>query len=483
MSTQPTDSQKPTTIPLDTYRPSTWKGRLYALVFAVLVLLCLGSALLGIGRSSFAPGGLSTAHATWEDRCDACHVTGTPIRGRALIAPVSFHNPDRCATCHGAPGHHPGRTEEPACATCHHEHQGRSASLVALADSHCTSCHANLEAHGDSQGRWARSVTRFDADRRHHPEFRPLRDPAEDPSKLRFNHALHLTPGLVKPNGRPFNLAGIEPKAQERFRRQQRDQRNEAPVELTCSSCHRLDGKAEAPAHPILARPAGQHMLPITYEDHCQACHPLRFDGRLADLAPHHVQPPEIHAFLERTYLARLLDPDRHPVLMEWFRATRPLPGRQLGKGEKDVRRLVDDLVGAAEGLLYRTGNRCSLCHFVEKDPSRIVPRRIPPTAVPTVWLEHAWFSHSAHRALDCLECHPQAQTSTTARMVLLPGIETCVQCHDEGRSSGTARATCTTCHHYHNGDDPLRGRGDPARDPGRKLDVRQFLWGKRDRE
>ena len=45
-------------------------------------------------------------------------------------------------------------------------------------------------------------------------------------------------------------------------------------------------------------------MLPIRYENHCQACHPLTFDPEHLDLsAPHGVQPEIVDAFGQTSLL------------------------------------------------------------------------------------------------------------------------------------------------------------------------------------
>ena len=76
----------------------------------------------------------------------------------------------------------------------------------------CTGCHANLSDHATSPPR-AQNVTQFDGDRRHHPEFRWLREQHPDPGKLTFNHARHLVrnPGhaaLVGNQWQPFQFLG-----------------------------------------------------------------------------------------------------------------------------------------------------------------------------------------------------------------------------------------------------------------------------------
>ena len=70
----------------------------------------------------------------------------------------------------------------PACAECHREHRGRDSSLLAMDDSSCTACHADLPSHrqpGATSPAVASAVTQFDL--AHHPDFTASRTAA--PSK------------------------------------------------------------------------------------------------------------------------------------------------------------------------------------------------------------------------------------------------------------------------------------------------------------
>jgi len=166
-------------------------------------------------------GELARVHSAWDRKCDACHVPFEPIDGRPRLAPAS-NSPGRsgdklCTTCHAGPAHHAAAigSEVKACAGCHRDHRGREASLVRLDDGECTKCHQALDLHTNRGAKLAGSrayapkVSGFDA--ANHPAFRPefaditrAGEPV-DRGKLKFNHALHMSPGIVRRSGdRPY---------------------------------------------------------------------------------------------------------------------------------------------------------------------------------------------------------------------------------------------------------------------------------------
>src|SRR5262249_13183615 len=153
----------------------------------------------------------------------------------------------KCMACHAGPIHHENQKQEDqqTCAACHRDHQGREVSLVRLADALCTRCHSNLSAHMTGPLKYQNSVTAFDANESHHPEFRSVKE--KDPGNLKFNHALHLAEGMVQPSGgHPWKLSDIPDEA-ERARQAARQGTTNmaAPVRLDCASCHQLNA-AEA---------------------------------------------------------------------------------------------------------------------------------------------------------------------------------------------------------------------------------------------
>jgi hypothetical protein len=365
-----------------------------------------------------------------------------------------------------------------------------------MEDSSCTRCHAELTKHLVSNVTTdvAASVTTFSMTG--HPQVRALAGGRPvDPGHLKFNHKLHLTPGMIlTEGGAPWTLAKIPVSERERYR-QPAQQGNDVPVKLDCASCHQTDSSdmeigrdqlAGLPAGLLPARTTGAHMLPITYEIQCKACHPLTFDaGKPEWSVPHRLQPPQVKEFLRSAYAAQFLS-ENPKILDQPLLTRRPLPGKVTGEIEKTARTYRDDKVAKAEKIIFGGKTTCAECHAYEPAGAAL-PQRIVPPAVPDVWFKHARFDHRAHRAVDCLQCHGQATVSTESADVLIPGIDKCLECHGPARGSGTsarggARYDCTECHRYHNGDGataPLQGFGARERGSKQPGTIGQFLSGK----
>jgi Cytochrome c7 and related cytochrome c len=527
--------QRSMRIPLDYYKHPDLleRGKLWLAAGALLAALGWWASGLdwdfqhgGIrqsdrGRQRVSPGPVAVAHAAWEFKCDACHVPFTPISANSVFAPWRNQrgmSNERCASCHAGPVHHANERQTPSCTQCHREHLGREASLVSLPDSDCVKCHDNLASHvkPGSPRPVIEDVRDFDHD---HPEFQAVREgqTMKDPGKLKFNHALHLAPGMVLASGgKPFVLAQIsDPGTRARFRKPEQTDRD--AVALDCRSCHRTEGsdlglsRAGVPlAASLPARSSSDYMLPITYENQCRACHPLEVEvdspvkpGTHRVTVRHRLQPGELHDSLEEAYAARFLTspeslaPDNRP--------NRRLPSADPSQRQREREALVD-FVYQAEQILYLGKQTCGECHLFSTRDGRIQPDQIAPgssptfqvlpPSVPQIWFTHALFDHGAHRAVSCRECHagayPDGLTSTGVKVreassvsedVLVPGIATCRQCHAPLRSSGGlttggARFDCTECHRYHDGDHPLAGLGASRRSALEELDIQRFLSG-----
>ena len=457
-------------------------------------------------------GELAKVHAIWDQKCDACHVPFEPIDGRPLFSSKSVaadRSSDKlCMSCHAGPAHHSTMidSEVKGCAQCHRDHQGREFSLVRLDNVECAQCHQSLEAHVKTADRPASkrlfgNVTRFDLD---HPQFRPeaadfTRTPPVDKGRLKFNHALHLMPGIVKdPKDTPYTVERI-PIASERPRYQKSGTAQD-PVQLDCASCHSLDSsEVKASANPAVAstalpaRSPGRFYLPATYETSCRACHTLTFDPRSPELeAPHGVQPGQVVEFLKRTYASQVVSED--PAFRKDFVPPVPLPGKT--RDEISPRKRLDDAVNKslkfvfsgieAESTARKNANNCIECHFIQSGEDGI-PKLVEPTKVPAIWFLHAAFDHTAHRAVHCNDCHAGADKSAVATDVLIPEIDNCVQCHAPAKkqggwlsaapsSTGGASFDCTECHRYHNGDQPLQGPGAQAPDSTSHRNILDFL-------
>jgi hypothetical protein len=183
-------------------------------------------------------------------------------------------------------------------------------------------------------------------------------------------------------------------------------------------------------------------MGPVSYYEHCSTCHPLTFDRRFSESAPHR-NPEVVHDFLVRKFAAWISD---HPEeLRGASRAEMRLPGAAPVAAPRDREAWIAARVSEAEQLLRV--KTCKECHDVA-----LGDRGIAPIAKPNLtarWFMHGEFDHSAHQMLMCEGCHQQAMSSTKTSDVLLPGIEVCRECHVSGKQDA-AGANCVECHIYH---------------------------------
>ena len=350
----------------------------------IAVIVALGWAASGWlvnsrGQAYYSRGPLTAVHATWDQDCMACHTAFTPLSADAyakhFVLDAHAMN-QKCQACHAGPPHHAEATPELACAVCHHDHRGRDASLVSLADRDCTQCHGDLTNHiSNGKPTIVSKVTAFTAAQ--HPEFKVLRDKEKDPSNLKFNHALHLQADLH--------------------------------LHLNCASCHHLDsgdpelrpgqlmdvpaktpsGEPESlqakrgqltgvPTAAVLpARPTGAYYLPINYETDCKTCHPLAFAVE-GPLLPHRLQPAEIDQLVENYYAGQYLEGNQKMV--------GPLTTAKIGAA-------IIGKVQTAQGFLW-TKTACGECHVLERDAKKKVTG-ILPTNVPDIWFKSAKFDHS----------------------------------------------------------------------------------------
>jgi len=507
--------EKAARVPLDYFRKAG-RGRVkITLALLGLVLVIMGVSFASGGWRQLAlPGKVHHAHASFEDRCASCHApfqpstSGNPLQSILQTGPVADH---LCKACHDGPPHHPGREiagDPTRCVHCHVEHRGRSAPISRVADRNCTVCHGALPAHAlEAKTSFESAITHFT----NHPQFRvgagqerkPLHE-AQDPGKIRFNHQIHLSEGLRHgaTDSRGWKLRDISDQGlREIYRKQQASDKkaDDDFVQLNCASCHNTD--ASDALHPGNSRgglliAGGEYMLPISYERHCKACHTLTFPGGSPEQSiPHGLQPAEVNKFLwgallEKTAHAEKKAPDPAPKT-----SSRPLPGDNLGRLDRKAKVAVQAGVAELESQLYETErsnavcqvylgkNTCGLCHFEERQAGKTIPEKILPANLTEIWYPHSRFNHMPHRALHCLECHPQAATSTTQLDLLVPGIDNCKICHGPLTQSGGMRSggvphECTTCHLYHNRDkdNPFAGVGSAARGLKERKTVLEFL-------
>jgi hypothetical protein len=237
---------------------------LLSLALPVAALAWVAVVAASGNRSAFSPGPVSTAHAFAERRCEVCHTGGRDPRVAPDARPFRAHTTDAaCVTCHDAPAHAINQTPPPACATCHQDHRGR-VKLATTDDGFCVECHGGLKT---TQGpaTVALAVHGFPGG---HPEFAAVK--AQDPARLRFNHAVHVKDSLRGPLG---------------------------AEKLECATCHKPEaGRGGAGARGPATTGV---MAPVIYEQHCARCHPLFFDERIEQAAPH-AEPVKVRAFVRQ---------------------------------------------------------------------------------------------------------------------------------------------------------------------------------------
>jgi predicted CXXCH cytochrome family protein len=528
-----TGKQRRSRIELGYYRKpdamSRWRGRLTLLVFLVAAVWVIAAPTWDGRRSSglrflqydrlASKGPLARPHKAWESSCQACHIDFAPING-SRWSPTFTHDVvaanARCETCHSGATHHASQRnpDVTACAECHRDHRGSDASLLAMDDSVCTSCHQNLPDHRDRSAVakvTADSVTRFDDNTAHHPAFTPPSDfTGPNPGRITFSHARHMTEGMkLADRSVPFTFADLDQPEADRVRYGWTPGHDRDAVQLRCEICHRLDG-AEDDAGPgrtvgnwTIARSSGALMLPITYEHDCRACHSLRFEpDDPKRVARHGRQPRDLLDDLREYYTSQVLKEDPKPL--QRLVPPRPMPNKPLTPEEQKAGSAVEARTLNAIRLFFsakipddttrRLGlpqgrGGCVECHKVFPadqplgDLAAASNLTIKPVVVRALWYESARFDHGYHRAVDCAACHEGVRESKNQDRPLLPDVKKCVECHapatiQVGSPKGGAGVSCAECHRYHNGDHPAQGTRARARFGTAKMTVEQFLRG-----
>lgn len=316
------------------------------------------------------------------------------------IQPVAMDK--SCQRCHTGFDFHAERMTEPmSCTVCHLEHAGTEAMRAPPA-SHCAACHGQETAMPTET-----SVASVFGVR--HPEFRPVREQWRDANTLKFNHARHFEADIPPLRG----------------------------AALTCATCHELDD-------------SGWRHKPVSFEQHCRACHSLQFDVRNPDLELPHGEVATVRAFLNSLPVqyadvarrrGRSRAEDIEAFVLEQLRALR--------EERRDLEAVfwTSDWeppvgVAGATGLVRARYPGCAKCHEVQAGQ----PPVVMPAAQTSRWFRDALFSHTTHRDVACAQCHA-ATTSRATADVLLPSQAACVQCHGPQNAALNA---CTVCHDFH---------------------------------
>jgi predicted CXXCH cytochrome family protein len=499
--------EKAVRIPLDYFktpdRLERWRRGFWIVAFlGVVTWVATGFSFGGSGwvkerdRLRYSHGPVARVHATWDAKCEACHQPFSPIRGEIWPTALGMKSSDadaRCLACHQVADHSKNMkaAEVGSCASCHRDHQGREASLIDRADAQCVACHADLKSHVADAAKakgFNAGITAFPGG---HPDFAKL----GDTGAIKFNHALHMTPGLNEAkDGKPIlTLAGIAIADRERYRRDK--QNDDAAVVLECASCHHLGSRAGS----SLGSGGGAYYLPISYQKDCASCHTL--DVALATgppavrnakaepqtyRVPHGLQPEAIRGLLTNASIGASMKATKatEPV--------RPLPGRSAAALSRSPDR--DEIAGRAERILFGPDKAtCTECHSYQAPGGNLdalapgvnlAGVRVAESKPKAVWFEHAMFDHSSHRGVSCKSCHDgaypdSAKPSRSSRDVLIVGKATCAMCHaPEGESSpglavGGASHSCVECHRFHGG-----GHGETTLSPDDDRTIEAFLRG-----
>ena len=189
-----------------------------AIAGAVVAVILIGGHLLG-ARGTLSPGTVTGAHGSIDSSCEQCHTTG---QGVSNVRCQRCHDPASggrlAATAHVLFGSSDPRkaaaAPDLACATCHVEHKGRSATISAVPDIQCAKCH-----FGSLRG---------------HPEFAVLRASTAEAPGMNFGHKKHIEDVMKE--------QGLTQAAQ------------------TCATCH------------TKSQPR-RDFEPLTFDQHCASCH------------------------------------------------------------------------------------------------------------------------------------------------------------------------------------------------------------------
>jgi hypothetical protein len=475
-----TAKQRSLRVPLDHYeQPDPLIRAKWWLTTVAVLLAAIYAAWLALGgRAALqqaSPGPLAAAHAAWASDCQACHQDFQPLRGDALslVGLVRGHKTNRetldssCIKCHDTPLHHRAAKpdEIPTCASCHREHRGATAAITRASDVACLNCHRDINGHrtgpsglSPATGDVIRFASTTSDSQPQHPEFRSL---TSDPGNIKFNHWLHLQPGIAVADAKKkLKLSDLDESLRAKYAA---FVKGDEPLQLDCTACHQPDTSG------------GRSMQPIAYEQHCAACHPLQMslaEGKPAIEVPHGLSADRLTTVLDGLLFAAERAQQLPQSLATDETGDLPLiPGKTLGKNL--AQKISQDVLGRRVAAARAISTRCHECHYPREggDTDTVVVALEPPQ-IPTVWFAHARFDHSAHRHIQCRQCHeaayacehrdkPQfinppagAAAARDDQQVMIAGMDSCAKCHAPARGGeGGPRHDCAECHTYHGGD------------------------------
>ena len=289
--------------------------------------------------------------------------------------------------------------------------------MADVRDNKCTQCHQSLhqmtaatpvstDAKRPKDG-FTTMVTSFTGD---HPEFRVIAEKYKDNTAIKLNHKKHVRPDLPGPGGKN--------------------------VQMQCTDCHHI-------------KENGTTMAPVEFKRDCESCHPLAFDERIKEEAPHE-EPRIVEAFIRTAFSVYAgNNPNEWKKKVDWHPARNlSLLKQMVDEAPRNLPEWLEKQITASRRFAFE--RKCQECHTVQNVEAAI-PTIVKPE-IPALWLSHARFSHAPHRMLQCASCHKDVTNSELSSEVLLPSRADCAQCHN----SSAAPSTCVTCHTYHDKSQPM---------------------------
>lgn len=370
-------------------------------------------------RDAWQAGELADAHHFFQSECTACHSDG-----------FKWVKDGDCLTCHAKTPAHADPAAfnlpelgEARCAHCHRDHNGKN-GLIRTDQSLCSDCHQGLSTatagasklpdvsdFASDHPQFKVALPKWNAEGEFSPERVELTAGLEEKSGLKFPHDIHLAKeGIASPDGDQV---------------------------LECASCHQPDA-------------GGAAMKPVDFETMCQSCHKLSFDITEPERQVPHAKIEEIVYMLDEFYAKRALAGEVTDTSAPESLRVRRRPGAPI---EPQQRQLAvswarDKARTVGESLF--TGKACTVCHAVSPGRTPEEPWMVAPVRVAGEWFGKAQFTHESHTTMVCADCH-QAETSDSAKDLLIPDIANCRQCH-AGEEGGHDKleSGCVSCHGYH---------------------------------
>ncbi len=423
---------------------------------------------------------LSIAHASFENDCQKCHKDYTPLGSDALqLNPQASldHMEASCQSCHRVGSHYrealtsDKKPMDQNCGVCHNEHEGRDNNLVAVKNDLCTRCHSDLaSAYSPTHTPHVMNdVDQFTKEA--HGEFVSLA--SGDVGLVKFDHAQHMMPGQVDAGMKGgFTIAMLEPGTSDRYR--QPGQSDDDLVTLNCASCHGFDGNPDRRAVRSGDEEIGRYIAPISFDEHCSACHSMNPDSRTdATLPLPHAAPwAEIEMLLQAKLDGAKAIGQARNARDDSQKLARP--GVSFGSTAADKTATPEATVKAA---VERVRQQCLKCHdetSITDETIAVMRGSTSEFLIPPRWFQYGVYDHAAHRKMDCRFCHEAAYGDGTSdskpptdnQRVMVAGIDSCTGCHRDpgepipesilasesmlGGQATWASNDCIKCHHYH---------------------------------